>query len=154
MITASHNPKDDNGYKAYWSNGAQILSPHDKMICELKLDLKGSKRPVGEILIQVLLSSYWLEENTVLKPDLQMLFSADGILEKYYENESSMSYYKFILNKLIPSGIRNIINKVYLGKSTRILRLNSLILHSMGLGPNFLRPWLRSSASQLKKLFL
>ncbi|MFA6334697.1 MAG: phospho-sugar mutase [Bacteroidales bacterium] len=32
MITASHNPKEYNGYKAYWSDGAQITSPHDTNI--------------------------------------------------------------------------------------------------------------------------
>ncbi|GMH81037.1 hypothetical protein TrST_g11863 [Triparma strigata] len=32
MVTASHNPKDDTGYKLYWGNGAQIISPHDANI--------------------------------------------------------------------------------------------------------------------------
>jgi len=32
MITASHNPKEYNGYKAYWSDGAQVLAPHDRNI--------------------------------------------------------------------------------------------------------------------------
>lgn len=32
MLTASHNPKEYSGYKAYWNNGGQVISPHDKGI--------------------------------------------------------------------------------------------------------------------------
>lgn len=32
MITASHNPKEYNGYKAYWEDGAQVVAPHDSNI--------------------------------------------------------------------------------------------------------------------------
>ncbi|MFT4070861.1 MAG: phospho-sugar mutase [Dysgonamonadaceae bacterium] len=32
VITASHNPKEYNGYKAYWNDGAQVIAPHDKNI--------------------------------------------------------------------------------------------------------------------------
>ena len=34
VITASHNPKEYNGYKVYWDDGGQIISPHDKNIIE------------------------------------------------------------------------------------------------------------------------
>lgn len=34
MVTASHNPKEYNGYKAYWSDGSQVTSPHDVLIID------------------------------------------------------------------------------------------------------------------------
>ncbi len=34
VVTASHNPKEYNGYKAYWTDGAQVTPPHDKNIID------------------------------------------------------------------------------------------------------------------------
>jgi len=34
VLTASHNPKEYNGYKAYWNDGGQLLSPHDKNVID------------------------------------------------------------------------------------------------------------------------
>ncbi|MFI3285688.1 MAG: phospho-sugar mutase [Rikenellaceae bacterium] len=34
VVTASHNPKEYNGYKAYWNDGSQVTDPHDKNIIE------------------------------------------------------------------------------------------------------------------------
>ena len=34
MITASHNPKEYNGYKVYWNDGGQVIAPHDRNIID------------------------------------------------------------------------------------------------------------------------
>ncbi len=34
VLTASHNPKEYNGYKAYWNDGAQLIAPHDKNVIQ------------------------------------------------------------------------------------------------------------------------
>ena len=38
MVTASHNPKADNGFKVYWGNGSQIIPPHDSGIAQSILE--------------------------------------------------------------------------------------------------------------------
>ena len=39
MITASHNPPSDNGFKAYWENGGQLVPPHDAGVIECVMDV-------------------------------------------------------------------------------------------------------------------
>lgn len=40
MITASHNPKEYNGYKAYWNDGGQLVYPHDTLVIEEAVKIK------------------------------------------------------------------------------------------------------------------
>jgi len=40
MVTASHNPKEYNGYKVYWEDGGQVVPPHDKNIITEVLKIK------------------------------------------------------------------------------------------------------------------
>ncbi len=74
VITASHNPKEYNGYKAYWSDGAQIVPPHDKNVIT--------------------------EVNAITNFD-QIKFSPDKSLIKFIGNEVEDAYYKEV-NQIIP----------------------------------------------------
>lgn len=49
MITASHNPKADNGYKLYWGNGVQITPPHDGGIYSSILENLTPWRDFGDV---------------------------------------------------------------------------------------------------------
>lgn len=57
VVTASHNPKEYNGYKAYWNDGGQLVSPHDKNVIgevEKITDISMVKFTPNESLIEYL----------------------------------------------------------------------------------------------------
>lgn len=66
-ITASHNPREYNGYKAYWDDGAQVLAPHDKGIIDEvnKVKYEEIKFSGNKELIQIIgedIDSVYLEK--------------------------------------------------------------------------------------------
>ncbi|CAO3613777.1 unnamed protein product [Mucor hiemalis] len=79
MITASHNPKDDNGYKVYWENACQIIPPHDEAIADTILkDLQ----PWG-----------W-DKELVDKSDLVSDPTDQGVIDAYFEEVKDLCKYR------------------------------------------------------------
>ncbi len=77
ILTASHNPKEYNGYKAYWNDGAQMVSPHDKnTIAEVNkirsakdIQFKGKKELI-EIIGEEIDAAYIADVKTIsLSPE-------------------------------------------------------------------------------------
>ena len=48
VVTASHNPKEYNGYKVYWTDGAQVIPPHDKNIIDEVLKVSPEEVKMGD----------------------------------------------------------------------------------------------------------
>ena len=78
MVTASHNPKEYNGYKAYWSDGCQLTAPHDTAVIDEVLKIKSVadvKMTGGEQNITIIgedVDKVYLEcvEKNALNPEL------------------------------------------------------------------------------------
>lgn len=90
VITASHNPKEYNGYKAYWSDGAQVVAPHDRaIIAEVRAvtsvedirfaDFEEAKAAGMIVLIGREVDEAYLQaiESVRLAKDLDPAFAAD-----------------------------------------------------------------------------
>ncbi|MFT7519230.1 MAG: phosphomannomutase [Kiritimatiellia bacterium] len=77
MVTASHNPARDNGYKVYWGNGAQIIAPHDTGISAAIDGLSPfDPRPLGELAAH-------RDQGLVMQPPGELT-------EHYYERIASL----------------------------------------------------------------
>ncbi|MDR1718003.1 MAG: phospho-sugar mutase [Dysgonomonas sp.] len=113
MITASHNPKAYNGYKAYWEDGAQVIPPHDKnIIAEVNrvnvenIKFKGNKNLI-EILGKDMDEAYIKELKTILlSPDAIKRHSGIGIVYTPLHGTG----FTVIPQALKASGFTNIIN--------------------------------------------
>ena len=76
-LTASHNPREYNGYKAYWEDGAQVLAPHDKGIIDEvgKVKVQDIKFDGNPDLIEIIGADidkiYWDQVHTIcIDPDV------------------------------------------------------------------------------------
>ena len=77
-ITASHNPREYNGYKAYWDDGAQVLAPHDKGIIDEvnKVKVEDVKFEGNKELIQIIgedVDRVYLEQVKTISIDPQVI---------------------------------------------------------------------------------
>jgi len=113
MITASHNPKAYNGYKAYWDDGAQVVPPHDKnIIAEVnRVNAANIKFKGNKALIETLTKDMDIEyindlKTLMLSPDSVKKHSNIGIVYTPLHGTG----FTIIPKALDACGFKNIIN--------------------------------------------
>lgn len=112
VLTASHNPKEYNGYKAYWNDGAQLISPHDKnVIDEVKAiaSIDDVKFEPNESLIEIIgeeIDQLYLEKIKALSISPEAI-SAQKDIDIIYSSIHGTGY-KLIPRCLSELGFENV----------------------------------------------
>ena len=113
MITASHNPKAYNGYKAYWEDGAQVIPPHDKnIIGEVnRVNVEDIKFKGNKNLVEVLGKD--IDESYI--NDLQSILLSKDSIKKHHNigivyTPLHGTGFTIIPQALKASGFTNVIN--------------------------------------------
>ncbi len=105
-ITASHNPKEYNGYKAYWADGAQIIAPHDTNI----IDHVNRIKSVSEVKFKGDPSKIVIIGEDIDKQylaDIKTLSLDPEVIKKYHDLKIVYTPIHGTGVKLIPESLRN-----------------------------------------------
>ncbi|HBH07099.1 MAG TPA: phosphoglucomutase [Flavobacteriales bacterium] len=79
VLTASHNPKEYNGYKVYWKDGAQVVPPHDNGIIE----------EVRKVQIEEVKFSGREELLEIIGEEIDHLFVSEALEQGFFEGDKS-----------------------------------------------------------------
>jgi phosphoglucomutase len=112
VLTASHNPKEYNGYKVYWNDGAQVIAPHDSnIISEVKnitsiddIDFEGNASLIEKIGEEI--DTLYLEKITKLSLSPDIIVSQKNL--KIVYSPIHGTGYKLVPEVLKKFGFKNI----------------------------------------------
>ncbi len=105
-ITASHNPKEYNGYKAYWADGAQIIAPHDVNI----INHVNAIKSVGDIKFQgnpELIEIIGEEMDNKFLASIKELSLSPDVIERHKDLKIVYTPIHGTGVKLVPDSLRN-----------------------------------------------
>lgn len=105
MITASHNPKEYNGYKAYWEDGGQVVAPHDTNIIK-EVQKINSFDQVNWLKNDLLITYIEEDFDKIYLTRIKSLSWSPKAIESYRDMPIVFSPIHGASGKMVPAGLR------------------------------------------------